>query len=283
MLKRTLVGCLLVIVIYALIHINGSLPSAAQEATSNKNRSLKKTQDIKLKPSPVIEDIKKKFAEQPNIEPHELASFGNELIRRDGFNYEFNACDYLKETKQYPDQSHIDPEAKVTFNCPLMSTEGKGVTVHLTADNFGGLCSECLLPFALIQVTKREMMVVADGKWYRLNRPKSFALDEAYLVDDSLENVQRTWQLPYQTIPVGISRDGTRLFVAFYDSDDLDQLVLEITDVGVQFRARDEAISNITDEWVTDHQSNSLDSYLAYKRFYTRGGVYVVRFSSPCT
>jgi hypothetical protein len=52
------------------------------------------------------------------------------------------------------------------------------------------------------------MHVFAGGKLYGLKRPAAFKLDKAYLVGPDLKAVLRTWQLPYQTVPVGVSPDG---------------------------------------------------------------------------
>jgi hypothetical protein len=56
-------------------------------------------------------------------------------------------------------------------------------------------------------------------------------LDEAALVDGTMTKVLRTWQLPYQSVPVGISPDGTKLYVEFYEHE-LDALVLELLEDG---------------------------------------------------
>ena len=127
------------------------------------------------------------------------------------------------------------------------------------------------------------MTIVAEDKHYRVRRPKSFYLDEAQLVDASLKKVLRTWQLPYQSMPAGISADGTKLYVNFYSGSGLDDLVLELSVNGPpQFRDRAVMKSN-EGKFIEDHPKDPNNGYLSFMSFRVGEKTYRVRFSAPCT
>src|SRR5688500_19542750 len=83
-----------------------------------------------------------------------------------------------------------------------------------------------------VQVTAKEMVLIAEGKRFRVRRPASFTLDKVELVDAGMKKVSRTWQLPYQTIPIGISPDSLKLYLEFFTQYKLDGLVLELSEDG---------------------------------------------------
>ncbi len=237
---------------------------------------------INVKPSSVLEDVKKKLEAQPDISPQDLAKYGNELIRRKGFGYVFNVCEYLKATNQF-DEAEIRADEQQQYICPLTQTDGKRSTFHINGSGFGGMCGECDLWLPAVEVTAKEMMIVAGEKQYKLKRPKTFELDEMYLMDDARREILRTWQMPYQTIPIGISPDTTKVYVGFYTDTGLDDLVLEVSETSVQFRAHEDANLEVGDgEWL-DIPRDETSSYRAFKRFYAGGKAYIVKFEGPCT
>ena len=131
---------------------------------------------------------------------------------------------------------------------------------------------------------QNEMHLVASGKDYRVRRPASFVLDEAQLVDAAMRRVLRRWQLPYQSVPVGISQDGTKLYVGFYPEYELDNLVLEVADDG-RLAFRDRADMRLQGEgvWISNHPKDPENSYLSFIRFQAGDKTYTVRFTAPCT
>lgn len=268
--------CLTVTAICGLNFANNA--AALQKDT----KPRKKSRAIKVEASSITDEVRKKLEQEPEIAPRELATYGNELIKRKGFRYEFEVCDYLKATNQF---NEADTESGVEdeYVCPLIQTDGKRLTFRISDSGFGGMCSECFLNVPAVEVTAKEMMIVAGGKQYRLKRPKTFALDEMYLMDDARREVLRTWQVPYQTIPIGISPDTTKVYVDFYTDTGLDKLVLEVSETGVQFRAREDANLEAGDgEWL-DIPRDETSSYLSFKRFYASGKAYIVKFEGPCT
>ena len=148
---------------------------------------------------------------------------------------------------------------------------------------YESLCGECWASVPSLQVTNKEMALIAEGKRYRVRRPPSFILDEAQLVDETLKKVLRTWQLPYQAVPIGISADGTKLYLDFYTDYELDHLVLEVSENGPpQFRDR-AVIKSTEGKSIEDHPKDPTNAYLSFVSFRVGEKSYRIKFSAPCT
>jgi hypothetical protein len=140
------------------------------------------------------------------------------------------------------------------------------------------MCGECFFAFPSLSVTKAEILLLLKGRQYRLKRPRLFGLDEMSLVDGSMKRVLRTWEVPYQSAPIGISADGTRLYI----ETEFDRLALEIAPSGVSFKPRSRVeIQN--GKAVQGQTRDPKNAYLAFMRFGSGKKSYVIRYSSPCT
>lgn len=238
-----------------------------------------------LQPSNILDAVRRRKALSPRLSASGLARYANELIKQKGFDYNFDVCEIFPREMLAGGTPGGATGALHTFDRPLTRLDGRGVTFRFVADDYGSPCAECFLPVPALRVTKGEMELVAGGVTYSLKRPAAFMLDEAQLVGADLKTVLRTWQLPYQTIPVGVSSDGRSLYVDFYEDAGLDELVLEVSDDGrPRFRARREAVAG-EGEWVEQppQPSHPLDDYPSFMRFRSGGRTHVIRFSGPCT
>ena len=239
-------------------------------------KARKETPVLSIKPSNVIREVSDRARQPPFLGPVELAAFGNDLIARKGFDYEFDTCDILNRPQNGP------PE--IVRNYPMTLTDGGKLTFRFTIKNPNeSLCGECWTSIPGQQVTIKEMALISEGKQYRVRRPRSFVLDEAHLVDETLQRVFRTWQFPYQAMPVGISVDGTKLYLAFYPGNDLDHLVLEVSENGPpQFRDR-AVIKSSEGKFIENHPKDPTNGYLSFMSFRVGEKTYRVKFSAPCT
>jgi hypothetical protein len=263
-----------------------ALPVAPQSAENGRRSGASLPRRApKIRAATVLEDLLERKKQRPRTSPRELAAYGNALLREQGFNYMFDACDILKANGRDGESNSPSTGALLTYAYKLTRADGRRMNFDiLSHDNEGGgMCGECFFAIPALRVTKTEMVVRAEGGTYRLRRPKEFVLDDAALVDRSLRRVLRTWQMPFGTAPSGISPDGMKLYVDFYKGLAPGELLLELSDDGtVKFRARDE-VRMPEGEWITDFPKDPRNDYLSYLRFKTGGKTYVVKFTGPCT
>lgn len=259
--------------VFVLALIPTLLPSAIAQGPTTKTVSLP------VSSSNIVSEVSNRAKQLPSRTPAELAAYGNDLIARKGFHYRFDVCDILNTR----DRSRTTPRE---FVQPYQMTliDGGKLTFRFTIENPNeALCGECWTSIPSVQVSKKEMTLIAEGKRYRVRRPPSFTLDEVQLVDETLTKVLRTWQLPFQAMPTGISSDGTKLYVDFYTGNDLDHLVLELSENGPpQFRER-AVVKSSEGKSIENRPKDPNNAYLSFVSFLVGEKIYRVKFSAPCT
>lgn len=225
----------------------------------------------------VVSKVSERARQTPSLTPVELAAYGNDLIAKNGFDYRFDVCEALNH-----DRSRTPIAKSLTHKMTL--TSGRKTSFRFTiGDPDGGMCGECWTSIPLLQITSKDMTLLAEGKRYRVRRPSSFYLDDVQLVDETLKKVSRTWQLPFQAMPIGMSADGTKLYVNFYNGLGLDQLVLEVPETGPpQFRER-AVIKSSEPKVIEDHPKDPKNAYLSFTSLRVGEKVYRLKFSAPCT
>lgn len=255
-------------------------PSAAHAAVAAEGQGQLPT----LKPSNIVDAVRLRKSQPPRLSASGLARYANELLAREGFDYNFDACDLFPPSPLAPGGG-MRPDGtsnRITLERRMTRADGREMTFKLVAGGGEAVCSECHLTLPALRVTKAEMTLVGDGATYTLKRPASFALDEADLVAEDLKTVLRTWQLPYGTIPAGVSPDGRSLYLSFFEDAGIDELVLEVKEDGrARFRVAREAGAK-GGEWVTEFPKDPLNDYLSFMRFRAGGRTHVVRFNGPC-
>lgn len=237
------------------------------------------TRVVKISPANIVSDVAERKKKQPAITASELAAYANELLETRGFDHDFNACDVLRERDRKSTAESLPLGYRVS------DTDGQELTLKLDVFNpRNSMCGECSIDIPAVRVGSREMLLIAEGKRYSIRRPAAFTLDPAELVDNSLKKVLRRWEMPYQTVPTGISADGTKLYLDFYTEYGLDDLILELSEDG-SLAFRDRAAVGIKDEgtWLENAPKDPNNSYLSFMRFKSGNKTYIIRFIAPCT
>ena len=238
----------------------------------------------KIVPSSLLSLVAREIRERPGMSPKEVAAYANTILPHVGFNYDFDLCEIIGKGK--PDASaRSNTSQPRTYLLPMTQTGGRRITFRIEDERLEGLCGECFFRIPCLNVTGRDMLVVSKGRRYRLKRSEQMALDEMSLVDSSMKRVLRTWQVPYQSVPVGISQDAKKLYLELRGEDErdvFDKLVLEISETGLRIEARDE-VNVKKGEWIEQHPTDPRNAYLSFMRFSHRDQSYIIRFSGPCT
>ena len=236
---------------------------------------------MRIFPSHIIDTLQKKVETEPNIKPAALAQYANDLLAKKGFDFQFDLCEFLNQYNPTPRGRAAQSKIR-TYKLPMKQTDGVQITfetVHSEEEGEGGMCGECFVSIPATKVTAQQIELVAGGRKYLLVRPRSFHLDEMSLVDQAMRKVLRTWQVPSQDVPLGVSSDGLKLY---FDTG-IESLVLEISETSaLRFLAREE-VKLPKGEWVTKHPTDPKNDYLSFMRFRFGGKSLVIRFSGPCT
>jgi hypothetical protein len=264
----------------------GAVARSRAHATRGRPRARAKVPRIAA--ANVLESMYFKERAESDISPAALAAYGNALVARRGLDHMFDACAILRADKR-PRPVPGAAEGAKAFAYALRRVGGGRVNFQFVTDLVdeaaGATCGECVFAVPALRVTGREMLVVAGGRRYRLERPAGFLLDRASLVDDSLKQNLRTWQLPYQASPLGLSADRAKLYLPLPDFGGEqwdDQLAVEISDAGVRFVAR--AGLNLPEgEVLTISPPDAGDAHLEFRRFGTGAQSYVLRLGGSCT
>jgi len=235
---------------------------------------------IKIVPANLFAELQKKLVSEPKIKPFELARFANGLLAKKGLDFQFDLCEFVQRNNPTPRGRTARANAR-TYKLPMKQTDGRQVTfeTRVNDEEGNGMCGECFFSLPVTKVTKREIELLTGGQKYLLVRPPAFHLDEMSLVDQSMRKVLRTWQVPDQGEPLGVSSDGTKLYL----ETAIESLILEISESSsMRILAREE-VKLPKGETVQKHPTDPKNAYLSFMRFRFGGKSLVIRYSEPCT
>jgi hypothetical protein len=239
-----------------------------------------KQSSIQIVPANVFDELQKKLTAEPKIKPAELARYANGLLAKKGLDFQFDLCEFVQRNNPTPPGRAAQAKVR-TYKLPMKQTDGRQVMFETRVSDEGesGPCGECFFSIPATKVTKQEIELVTGGKKYLLVRPPSFHLDEMSLVDQSMRKALRTWQVPDQGEPLGVSSDGTKLYV----ETAMESLILEISESSsMRILAREE-VTLPKGETVQKHPMDPQNAYLSFMRFRFGGRSFVIRYSEPCT
>jgi len=266
---------------FFILLLGTALPSANGQVARTLSSS-KSNRKLKVVPSTILSDLQRRIKERPGTSPLELAVYANAALSRKGFNYDFDICELLPPAQRAV--MRAGPTEAQTFIYKMILVGGRGLPLQLVSNDSVGMCGECYFQIPAQRVTQQSMLVLVDGTQYHFKRPSHFNLDKVELVDKSLKKVLRTWHMPYQTVPAGLSPDGEKLYLDFYEQYQLDDLLLELSANGsIQFKARSEVALASDDGWLEDFPKDPNNAYLSFKRFHAGERSYIIKFSGPCT
>lgn len=232
-----------------------------------------------IKPSNVIENLLEKKKENPKISAKELSEFGNELIKKDGYNFGFNACEIAEANNINEGDDYS--ETFRPFNYKLENLKGEKIAFQIMNKTFGYPCG-CVFDIPLTQLSNSEMTVTVDKNQVKLKRPKEFYSEEVELVDKTLKKKIRNWSIPSELLVgeianLGISKDGTKI----YFHTEVEELDLEISENGTfKFVTTNNENKISKGQELKDFPKDPENAYLGYKRF---ANGFIVKFSYPCT
>lgn len=240
---------------------------------------------LKVKSSDIFERLADKKAENSKISASDLATFANELLDKQGVNYEFsfdsNTCSLLDEKRKNlkKDQSK-ELNVRGTFTPEI----GDKTTLFLPEVIFiEGNCKRCFVRLPVVAATEKDFMTIIQERNVNFLLPGNFSLETVALVDNvSPANVKRIWKVPSRTVPIGVSEDGKRLYLDL-NINELNDLALVIYENGVaQFNVKKDLNLSEKAAPLKDFPKDSNSSSVSYISFGTGETKRTLKFSSPC-
>ncbi|HZS08633.1 MAG TPA: hypothetical protein VFD58_27615 [Blastocatellia bacterium] len=273
------------------------VPAELMTKTTGLDVPSRQARILKLKPSSLVEDVRRQLEKHPAMTAKEVTAYANSLLVKKGFNYGFATADFIRKHNVKPvgARDYIQ-----TLRFSLEQPDGVKVTLQSRVEE--GRCGEFFADIPALRVTRQEIVALLDGRIQRFRRPKEFDLDEMELLNEAMKQVIRKWEVPDQTYPLGISADGQTLYVPVNfskaDSEAVGQVlwkgeqpeklryplsVLAISSSGIRFEVAAEVLRQQKSEEITSYPKDPNNDYLAFRKFRVGGKTYIIRYSSPCT
>jgi hypothetical protein len=233
----------------------------------------------------------------------------NSAVARKGFDYEFDVSRFISNRRLTP-LVCLNPNNSPTepYEFDLTTVQGKQLHLQMDVGIMAGPCGERYTLIPAVRVTNREIELVVDSHHYPVKRPSGFGLEWVQLVEEKTKRTLHTWELPYYAEALGVSADGSTLFLPpnfniYASTQDTSlrpilaslpmigglqvpphppQLILALSESRAQFAIENELMIE-RETSGTLKENDPEQPYVGYKRFQVGGNSYVVRFQWPCT
>jgi hypothetical protein len=223
---------------------------------------------------------------QPDATLQEVAAFANAGIGRLGLTYMF---DYSAAKEPLPDALWLEGE-EVTLLLRLRDdpiSEGSGP------------CGEVWAPLPVTDVRKDTLTVAHWRDAYRVARPRGLVLDEMKIWSSDRARLLATVEVPWQTIPFGVTPDGRGVLVydPLYEQGsqwwrsvknahpdivgDTPFLLLAVSEEGFRYVGDPALYAPHAAEQLTDQPHDPDNAYLGYTEFLNPH--VIVEYTAPCT
>lgn len=246
---------------------------------------LSDSRPIEVFASPLRQTIDRFTWEHPQVSDAKLAEFANAHLQKVGVNYDFDVGSFIEENHLSPtramDAGLGEDESRAIYTFPLKGIDGREwqFLMHVDAS---GPCGERIVSLPVVKVTPRTFVLVAKGRQFHLQRPPSFALDRMDLVDEAMQTPVHGWEVPYESVPKGVSMDGRSLYVEGFPSH-RHELWLAVSDKGISLKSAPGSAQQSAGMRIENHPTDPNNAYLSFMRFHVAGKTMIIRFSGPCT
>lgn len=265
-------------------NLNPTSNSNSTNPLPHKNEA--KGEKPKIKPTNIVELLSQKIDDDPQISSKDLLDYGNELIKKTGYNFDFYSC-----TIANPENKPLGndfSENYTAFDYSFSSIKGKNLEFQILSKSWGHPCG-CYFEIPLMRASKDELVINQDGKQYSVKHLEKYNIEYVESVSKDLKKTRRKWFKPMDNVPFGISKDGSKIYLEttyYYDNlnNSEKSLVLEIAENGTfQFASKKDPniISNY--EYIEDFPKEKDNDYLGYLKFSDGKNEHILKVSFPCT
>lgn len=238
-----------------------------------------------ISPSKIIKDIREKKKESPNISLKELAAFANDLLKTKGYDYTFS---WEPKGKQNRENLLKIGEVALPFSYIFTDLAGKKRRIQFLNADFGHPCFS-VIDIPVKQVTASKVSIKTQDSQILVVKPSDFYLEQIVLVDVRSRKPIRKWMVPIDARPVGISRDGMKIYFdtwEFYQDpyEGYKELSLGLAvELSSDGTLRFVDINNIPSDKGADIDYDKKFTEIIFRKYKVAEKEYLVKFSSPCT
>jgi hypothetical protein len=251
------------------------------------NESTKPNSAIPLiKPSNIIAALRKEKNNNPNMKAKQLAEFGNEFIKKFGYDYTFDWLPKGKENNRNFEKINYDKY--YPFYYQFTDTTEKTRKYQLMNNGFAHPCFS-VIDIPVTKVTDKIVRIISDGKEVEIFRPKDFYTEEFVLLDKSLKNPIRKWKTPIDATPAGISEDGKKVYFTSweFDQDETNNYKIDEISLAVEISEDGELklvdINEIKSDKGVEFDYEKESSEIIYIRYRVGNNEYNLKYTAPCT
>lgn len=232
--------------------------------------------------SPLPEAIAKYVEQNPAATLAEVAAVANAAIPTHGVPFMFDA--FLDEGVTSLELHAGDD--RFTSTVPYEGYEG-------------GPCGEMWVPLPLAGIARDRLSLVQEGQVWSVERPPELVLDEMSVLAPDGTTVLVTLEVPWQSIPFGVTPDGTGVVLRDWLPEDRAEqwwanqrasdpqitaeypfLPVIVTEGGVRY-ADDPALLREAEAGPVQPVEDATNAYHGRIEFFTPH--YIVDFTAPCT
>lgn len=258
--------------VFAFLVFGFSVPGWAQTVTMGA---------FDIAPPTLMADVKALRQANAKMTPAEFLTAANELLGKQGvpFTFTFDAASCEAIDKSIKAMKNAPP--RVNLRTKLASVGGEPATLTLPpADFANNACGRCSVTLPVLEISDTEFVALMWGRNIKFKLPANFYTAEAALADPAdAAKAATKWRLPYRAKPIGVSADGSIVYLPLTDPD-LKAFALAVYREGVfQFAPRTEA------ELAGPGKPSSVGSTpgkLSSMLFDTREAKQLVQYSEPC-
>lgn len=264
------------------------------ETPANRDVAGSPTPNSEPEPSmPLLKAVAKYMRSAGTKDPQVIADYANDQLPKYGFEYELDLERIITKKIEQGLTTSIKLEGDdfpyVTFDLEVTSTNGAKRKLAVTAPAESVCCcGYYYTPIPVTKITPKELSLVIDSQETVIARPKDIPVVQEYILakDQLKPSKLRSWEVPYETYPYGLSGDGRKLYVEV----PIDEILLEISDDGVPRFVPRNATGIFTEgedlrKLPTPKQGEILrkSGELGLMRYMLSGVPYILEFPYPCT
>jgi hypothetical protein len=231
-----------------------------------------------VRQSSLIEQIKALKAADPKLPITELARAANDLLDKNGINFQVSidtgTCEKIRQLKQK------DPTKPISLGASLRSVDADQVSLSLPPPTVvAPECGGCYVELPLLEITDKDFVTVLRGRNIKFGLPNGVQTNRAFLLDEKdPSRIKRTWKIPFRAVPIGISYDENVLYLGFAEPE-LAQLSLLVFGEGVfQIGTREEAEKGGVGK-IAEMPPASMEHQIRFERWKNN---YLIQYRAMC-